>query len=237
MGKRTRIRENSIDSGNVTKTSFFFKLLMGIRFYCPKGHKLNVKEHLAGKRGICPHCGMTLMIPQKSTRPSSREEQSAGAVGGNLNEFDVFADDPATDSGGHTVSAQPSGATEQDAAFDDPNDVWYVQLPDGQRFGPATLPIIQTWIKEHRISPTMLVIRDGWEDWLEAGQVFPETVQIFQKTPSKKAKNELITENQRPDDLRMDTGDEIHKTSAIMIVMVVLFILIFGVVLYTILKP
>jgi hypothetical protein len=36
---------------------------MGIRFSCPNGHKLNVKEHLAGKRGICPECGVRVVIP------------------------------------------------------------------------------------------------------------------------------------------------------------------------------
>jgi hypothetical protein len=36
---------------------------MGIRFSCPNGHKLNVKETLAGKRGICPACGAKFVIP------------------------------------------------------------------------------------------------------------------------------------------------------------------------------
>lgn len=36
---------------------------MGIRFSCPKGHKLNVKLELAGKRAICPECGARMQIP------------------------------------------------------------------------------------------------------------------------------------------------------------------------------
>ncbi len=60
---------------------------MGIRFYCPNGHKLHVKSFLAGKRGICPHCGVTVDIPLTSTRPSSKElrrarqEQGGGSPG------------------------------------------------------------------------------------------------------------------------------------------------------------
>jgi hypothetical protein len=46
---------------------------MGIRFYCPNGHKLNVKEFQAGRRGICPYCGVSVQIPLESTRPSSKE--------------------------------------------------------------------------------------------------------------------------------------------------------------------
>ena len=60
---------------------------MGIRFFCPNGHKLNVKEFQAGRRGICPFCGAKIQIPTHSTRPSSRSSQSrqrsqsaAGAV-------------------------------------------------------------------------------------------------------------------------------------------------------------
>ncbi|MBN2217037.1 MAG: hypothetical protein JW719_06645 [Pirellulales bacterium] len=36
---------------------------MGIRVYCPNGHKLNVKETQAGRRGICPQCGAKFTIP------------------------------------------------------------------------------------------------------------------------------------------------------------------------------
>lgn len=48
---------------------------MGIRFYCPQGHKLNVKSFLAGKIGICPDCKTRVQIPSTSTRPSSRALQ------------------------------------------------------------------------------------------------------------------------------------------------------------------
>lgn len=43
---------------------------MGIRFACPNGHNLNVKEHLAGKRGICPNCGAKFTIPEAPTNGS-----------------------------------------------------------------------------------------------------------------------------------------------------------------------
>ena len=39
---------------------------MGIRFFCPNGHKLHVKAFLAGKRGYCPKCGIKLLIPETS---------------------------------------------------------------------------------------------------------------------------------------------------------------------------
>lgn len=39
---------------------------MGIRFHCPNGHKLNVKSFLAGKKGVCPDCGVKVRIPDRS---------------------------------------------------------------------------------------------------------------------------------------------------------------------------
>jgi len=39
---------------------------MGIRLACPNGHKLHVKSFLAGKRGICPECGATFVIPSNA---------------------------------------------------------------------------------------------------------------------------------------------------------------------------
>jgi hypothetical protein len=46
---------------------------MGIKFLCPNGHSLNVKTFLAGKRGVCPDCGVTFRIPSESM-PTARAE-------------------------------------------------------------------------------------------------------------------------------------------------------------------
>jgi hypothetical protein len=51
--------------------------LMGIRFLCPNGHRLNVKAHLAGQRGICPECGVSMGIPQTSTTETSSGVKNA----------------------------------------------------------------------------------------------------------------------------------------------------------------
>jgi len=55
---------------------------MGIRFNCPNGHKLNVKAFLAGKKGICPHCGISVDIPLQSTRGSTQGKQARQGDGG-----------------------------------------------------------------------------------------------------------------------------------------------------------
>ncbi|MBQ7112606.1 MAG: DUF4339 domain-containing protein [Thermoguttaceae bacterium] len=59
---------------------------MGIRFFCPNGHKLNVKSELAGKIGICPKCQARMTIPTASVYESSGgggfAETSLGSAGG-----------------------------------------------------------------------------------------------------------------------------------------------------------
>lgn len=217
---------------------------MGIRFYCPNGHKLNVKEKLAGKRGICPRCGVKLLIPQKSTRPSSREEHEqqqklAANAGGNPNDFDVFADDQSTAEynltfdGNDPTDAAPPVPT---SAFDDPSVVWYVQLPDGQRFGPATLPVMQSWVSERRIGPNMLVWREGWTDWIEARQVFPEIEQVFRDWQTQKSQHK----SHQPPVRQSFDENVIEKNSGgfsfLMIAAIAVVIAAFGVVLYYLLK-
>jgi hypothetical protein len=58
---------------------------MGIRFTCPSGHKLHVKTFLAGKRGVCPHCGEKFVIPtaeQRQQSPGSPSHLSACTASG-----------------------------------------------------------------------------------------------------------------------------------------------------------
>ena len=214
-------------------------IIMGIRFYCPNGHKLNVKEKLAGKRGVCPHCGVKLLIPQKSTRPSSRDEREnqqklVANSSGNPNEFDVFSDEQGTAeiATSHDEAANVAGAFSE--AADDPGVVWYVQLSDGQRFGPATLSIMRSWVRERRIGPNMMVWREGWQDWVEARHVFPEIEQIFRDWKAKKKP----ADRERPVTL-IDTDDEdepADNRSVILIVSIVSVLLLFGVILFFLLK-
>lgn len=56
-----------------------FRLSMGIRFNCPNGHKLNVKEHLAGKRGVCPQCGAKFVIPELAELAARETAQTVGS--------------------------------------------------------------------------------------------------------------------------------------------------------------
>ena len=162
---------------------------MGIRFFCPNGHKLNVKEHLAGKAGFCPECGARLIIPYQSTRRSSRElnQEKSGIESPSvtppfsltpssffleeMQQKNAIEESPLSVS---TDTTEPTESTISNPILLDQTVVWYIQVPNGPQYGPATGQVVNNWIQERRISPTMLIWREGWNNWLEAKNVFPE---------------------------------------------------------------
>lgn len=44
---------------------------MGIVAYCPQGHRVKVKDQLAGKKGLCPICGTKFRIPVPDAAPQA----------------------------------------------------------------------------------------------------------------------------------------------------------------------
>lgn len=56
---------------------------MGIVAYCPQGHRLKLKDQLAGRKGICPECGTRFRIPlesQPELAPPAAGPEPAAAV-------------------------------------------------------------------------------------------------------------------------------------------------------------
>jgi hypothetical protein len=178
---------------------------MGIRFLCPNGHKMNVKEFLAGQVGICPVCGVKMRIPTESTRPSSKKaseqakeqteaaplaSEQAVAPETTIALADKPAETPLTPaaevaeatiaatasypSTAATFAQSPAEATMTDPLASPESVVWYVRPPSGGQFGPATTEIMRSWLAQGRISPDTLVWREGWPQWKNANEVFPQ---------------------------------------------------------------
>lgn len=149
---------------------------MGIRFYCPNGHKLNVKNFLAGKRGICPHCQTKVEIPLESDPRLIAADSSISSespVGLSTTPVIPSSSDPNND----VVPADaPDAGIAAPGAHDPisaaPHAVWYVRPPSGGQFGPASADVMRTWLDEGRIPTDALVWRDGWPDWKVANQLF-----------------------------------------------------------------
>ena len=183
---------------------------MGIRFACPNGHRLNVKSYLAGKRGICPHCGIRFDIPLESwpdfenrdKRPSDvtdvQTTSPAPPAGRDSPALPARSDQAASPARPHhpptemSVDVPPaeplaaklasSQSTESDvvptshgaASSTADGQEWFVQTPDGNRYGPADDQTMREWIAEGRLAPDNLVHQRGWPTWKTAATVFAE---------------------------------------------------------------
>lgn len=125
---------------------------MGIKFECEHcGRTLNVKDFLAGKRGICPKCGGRIEIP---------------GPGGNGSPAAPGADQS-------RAAASANGGA--DPIAESPQSKWFV-LPAGstKNYGPALGEVMRQWLREGRISADALVWREGWSEWRKAAVAFPQ---------------------------------------------------------------
>jgi hypothetical protein len=138
---------------------------MGIRFLCPNGHKLNVKSFLAGRRGICPHCGERFYIPNQST-PDLR-------VTAVQKRDDHRRPESPVGTGTTSEVANSEGLSEPNTGV----GVWYVRGADGEQYGPADDRMMQQWLHEGRVPSDALVWRDPWTEWQPARDVFEQNSQ------------------------------------------------------------
>jgi hypothetical protein len=142
---------------------------MGVRFECPNGHKLHVKAHLAGKRGVCPDCGARFVVPSFSGGVANDPASAAaGAQGG-----DSTAGGPPSVVIATTGTASRAGAANHAAPVSAPPAAaggegaaaWYVRPATGGQFGPASTEAFRQWIAEGRVAADAWVWRTGWPDW------------------------------------------------------------------------
>ncbi len=175
---------------------------MGIRFFCPSGHRLHVKTFLAGKKGICPECGVKLQVPSTSD-PRAERGDSAGDQPQPVAVSDDAVSTLTTEPEGRATAtpkregkqaSQPGVANKVTTAKrpppapkvpppaladEDPiakagSAVWYVRHPDGSQYGPAEQTTMRQWVAEGRVGPDSMVWHEGWSDWEIAGKVFPK---------------------------------------------------------------
>ena len=144
---------------------------MGIRFACPNGHKLHVKAFLAGKRGICPHCGVHFRVPS-AEGPESESSSEVLAV------TDVQPPPMQSPVARAAVAAIPHPQTPPvtstaDLFPQDPASVWYVRPTQGGQYGPASATVMRNWVLEGRVPPDAFVWSQGWTEWQRASEAIP----------------------------------------------------------------
>lgn len=143
---------------------------MGIRVTCPNGHALNLKAQLAGKRGICPHCGAKFDIPpvEAELGPPGEAEEVAGAT--------VEAD-PAPNAPARQPPASPVPRSEPTAPMPAAGGQgWFLRNPTGETYGPAPPEQLDRWLAEGRVAADAWVWSAPWSEWRQAADVFPDRV-------------------------------------------------------------
>lgn len=191
---------------------------MGIRFRCHHcGHELHVKDFQGGKRSKCPECETRFRIPvataersipldsslnEDSAQSAAAATSSTGVAIGTLpasstmavsgsRKSDVPIDSPNQDQeeiATAGVDLPKDRASQLQAILEAPEATWYVRPPAGGQYGPAPADIFCEWLAEHRVTRDSLVWRDGWPQWLVAGDVFtdyfgPETTYAAAPAP------------------------------------------------------
>ncbi|TWT92745.1 DUF4339 domain-containing protein [Stieleria varia] len=151
---------------------------MGIHFACHAcGKALNIKQELAGKRGICPACRVRFRIPLRDAATSQPADPSDHGTG------DVTSRQPASKQSQTETSSTQRASSHPISSLEllsgDPTANWYVRPPSGGQYGPATGDVLQQWIDEGRVATKSLLWRDGWPQWREASEVLPELAQAL----------------------------------------------------------
>jgi hypothetical protein len=121
---------------------------VAIDVQCEKcNRQFRVPNALAGKRMKCPSCPAVVEIPAVSKQPVAAAAQPRAAGNG---------------SGGS--SKITAGSTEQ----------WHLQGDGGQRYGPVSRQELDSWVADGRVDANCQLLRDGWEQWKWADEIYPE---------------------------------------------------------------
>lgn len=168
---------------------------MGIVAFCPSGHRIKVKDHLAGKKGICPHCGTRFRIPAAGAVAAAPAPDLAATgtlpmgrlVSRNRDEA-VGLPRVLACAAAAAPDAEPDVdvEAEADAGLDRlppvslhpvlgerPDLAWCLAVPGGQPSQPLSPESVQQWLDSGGATGEELVWRSDWTEWVPIGRVFP----------------------------------------------------------------
>ena len=111
-----------------------------------------------------------------SSAPSPAEGPSTGSVpqsrGATVSPVAVTP--VAADAVAPAIPAPDASRAVRDPLAEAGDVVWYIRPASGGQFGPAGNEMMRVWIGEGRVAGDSLVWREGWRDWQEAADIFPQ---------------------------------------------------------------
>lgn len=173
---------------------------MGIVAFCPAGHRVKVKDHLGGKKGVCPTCGATFRIPRTDEQDRrSVEVAPAEFPVGRLVSTDptlaaglpralrLLPSSPASEpvEGWVSVGPESTPTPPSDGGAPGrrplhptiaarPEAAWCHAVPGGSASEPLPAHAMQAWLESGGVRADELVWRSDWPEWIPIGDVFPE---------------------------------------------------------------
>jgi hypothetical protein len=179
---------------------------MGIVVFCPNGHRINVKDSFAGRKGLCPTCGEKFRVPAAgsgitapgSALPTARlldldaavavtlprvlpfDGAAPGPVTAAAPDIDRFAVPEPTPAAAPTFAPAPAPITAQPtfhpALAERPDLLWCIAFPGGEPTEPLPAESMQAWLDAGQAEGTEVVWRSDWPEWRPARDVFPDVL-------------------------------------------------------------
>ncbi|MFM8378379.1 MAG: DUF4339 domain-containing protein [Planctomycetia bacterium] len=165
---------------------------MGIVAFCPRGHRINVKDSFAGRKGLCPTCGAKFQIPAAGSGepppaaaglPTARLLDMAADVVATLPRILPFeapppAPEPALEPAFEPPPAPlaPPPPALHPALAERPDLEWCIAFPGGEPTEPLSAESMQAWLESGQVTGTEVVWRSDWPEWLPARDVFPDVI-------------------------------------------------------------
>jgi len=154
--------------------------VMGIVAFCPNGHRVKVKDALAGRKGVCPDCHSRFRIPLESCPiPTARVLSLDAAWAETLPRATILPADHAFSQGAFSKGGFSKESREpalHPAIAEKPGAEWRVAIPGGEPSTPLTGSDMQAWLAAGRATGGEVVWRSEWPDWVSIRLVFPEFV-------------------------------------------------------------
>lgn len=136
---------------------------MAVVTQCPDcGKKLKAAEAQVGKKAKCPQCQKPFEI-----RPIEGAEPKVAGSAPQPQKKSTSTPAPAP------APKRPAAAGPAAAAVQ-PREDWYLQTADGEEYGPVSRSELDDWFAEGRIDTECQLLREGWDQWKWAEEVFPE---------------------------------------------------------------
>ena len=179
---------------------------MGIVAFCPNGHRINVKDSFAGRKGLCPTCGAKFRVPApgsgspgpESALPTARLLDLDAAVAATLPRVLPFAPAAAEPipepipepmpepipepmpASAAVFAMPPAPISAQPAlhpALAERADLqWCIAFPGGEPTEPLPAESMQAWLDSGQAEGHEVVWRSDWPEWRPARDVFPDVL-------------------------------------------------------------